>query len=183
MITERLQLIAATLDLCLAEGVGPDAVGRALGAQVPPSWPPPVFEPDDVDRVRRRLERDPATAPWTLCYVVRRSANADNLPSLVGVAGFAGPPSPDGAVEIGYAIAVEHQRRGYATEAVRALVTHAFAEPGVAVIVAFTFATLEPSIGVLRKTGFEYVGRDPDSGLMRFERRRDPTDPPDQAAA
>jgi hypothetical protein len=53
----------------------------------------------------------------------------------------------------------------------------------VAVVVATTFATLEPSIGVLQKTGFEHVGGDPESGLMRFERRRDPTNPPDQAAA
>jgi len=178
MITERLQLVAATPELCQAERIGPLAVGSALGAQVPPSWPPPVFEPDDVERVRKQLEAAPTNATWTLYYVISKPPDAGGLPTLVGVAGFGGPPSPDGVVEIGYAVAVEHQHRGYATEAVRALVAHAFAESRVAVVVATTFPTLEPSIGVLQKTGFHHVASDPKTGLMRFERRRGPAEPP-----
>jgi RimJ/RimL family protein N-acetyltransferase len=91
----------------------------------------------------------------------------------VGVAGYAGPPSADGAVEVGYAIAVEHQRQGYATEAVRALVTEAFQDPGIVVVKATTYQSLEPSIGVLRKSGFLLADRDPATGLLRYERRRD----------
>ena len=173
MITERLELIPATVDLCEAEAQGPEVVGRALRVRVPASWPPPVFEPEDVERLRRQLERDPASHAWTLYYLVLRAAVTAEPRELVGIAGYAGPPSAEGGVGIGYAIAAEYQRRGYATEAVRALLTRAFAHAEVAAVTATTYATLAPSIGVLRKTGFALVGREPASGLLLYEHRRD----------
>ena len=116
MITERLELIPATADLCEAEARGPEVVGRALRVRVPASWPPPVFEPDDVERLRRQLERDPASHAWTLYYLVLRATVTAEPRELVGIAGYVGPPSAEGVVGIGYAIAAEYQRRGYATE-------------------------------------------------------------------
>lgn len=174
MIADRLELIPATAALCEAEARGPSEVGRALGARVPKSWPPPVFEPDDVERVHRQLERAPAGQSWTLYYLILREAVPSGVHELVGIAGYIGPPSAAGAVEIGYAIATEHQRRGYATEAVQALLKQAFDHAEVEVVTATTYATLEPSIGVLRKTGFTLVGQEPATGLLRYERRRDP---------
>lgn len=173
MITERLELIPATADLCRAEAQGPEMVGLALRVRVPASWPPPVVEPDDVERLRRQLERDPASHVWTLYYLVLGPAMTVEPRELVGIAGYVGPPSAEGAVEIGYAIAAEYQRRGYATEAVRALLTRAFAHPEVVVVTATTYATLEPSIGVLRKTGFALVGQESAGGLVRYEHRGD----------
>jgi RimJ/RimL family protein N-acetyltransferase len=173
MVTDRLQLIPATVTLCDAERLGRDAIASALCARVPASWPPPVFEPDDVDRVREQLESNP-TDLWTLHYVLARVVAETGLRALLGVAGYAGPPTTDGTVEIGYAIASEHQRHGYATEAVHALLSHAFANSAVTVVVATTYAWLEPSIGVLRKTGFIDVSTNATTGLVRFERRRDP---------
>jgi RimJ/RimL family protein N-acetyltransferase len=92
--------------------------------------------------------------------------------ALVGVAGYFGRPTADGVVEIGYAIAVEHQGRGYATEAVDALLDRAFADPNVRVVVATTYAMLKPSIQVLEKTGFIVVSHTTETGLLRFEQRR-----------
>jgi len=170
-VTGRLQLIPATVALCDAEAEGLAAVGRMLGATVPESWPPPVFEPDDVDRVRRQLIASPTTARWTLHYLVRRVVSGADRPALVGIAGYAGPPTTDGVVEIGYAIAAEYQRQGYATEAVDLLLTRAFADPHVRIVVATTYADLRPSIRVLEKTGFIEVSHAVETGLMRFERR------------
>jgi [ribosomal protein S5]-alanine N-acetyltransferase len=170
----RLELIPATLEICEAEARGPKAVGLALRVRVPASWPPPVLEPDDVERLRHQLETDPRAHGWTLHYLVLREASDDGRRDLVGVAGYAGPPSSDGAVEIGYAIAEEFQRRGYATEAVQALIGRAFAEPSVVVVTATTYASLAPSIGVLTKTGFTQVSSDPETGLSKYECRRDP---------
>ena len=172
MLTERLELVPATVELCRAESRGPAAIGEVLGARVPASWPPPVFEPDDVARVQRQLERSSDEATWTLHYVTRRAGPADGGRDLLGVAGFVGSPSPQGVVEIGYAIAEEHQRRGYATEAVEALVAEAFAHPEVRAVTATTYASLAPSIGVLHKAGFALVADNPVTGLLRFERRR-----------
>ena len=171
MVSERLQFVPASIALCDAEEQGAAAVAQALGATVPASWPPPVFEPDDVARVRRQLVADPSAIRWTLYYLLRRAASEGELPVLVGIAGYVAPPAPDGVVEIGYAIAPEFQRVGFATEAVRALLRHAFADRGVRVVVATTFAMLHPSIRVLQKSGFVEVSHAADTGLMRFECR------------
>lgn len=145
-------------------------MARVLGADVPSSWPPPVFEPDDLDRLRRQLEADPGIGAWTLHYLIVREASG--IRTLVGVAGYVGPPTAEGTVEIGYAIAEEHQRRGYATEAVCTLVTRAFEDSRVQLVAATTYATLLASIGVLNKAGFSRVDSDPGTGLVRYERRR-----------
>ena len=93
----------------------------------------------------------------------------------MGVAGYAGPPTEEGVIEIGYAITTEYQRRGYATEAVKALVSRAFEDSRVSVIGANTYPALEPSIRVLEKAGFVRVGNEAESGVIRYERRRDIT--------
>ena len=171
--TDRLMLVAATVALCEAEYEGRGSVARALGASVPASWPPAVFERDDVDRVRRALTSDPEAQDWTLHYVLRRPRLTDDGLALVGIAGFVGRPTVQGDVEIGYAIAEEYRRRGYATEAVTALLRWAFADARVHHVTASTYVSLEASIGVLDKTGFEEVSRDAKTGLLRFHRVRD----------
>jgi RimJ/RimL family protein N-acetyltransferase len=170
MRTDRLELVPATLELCAAEAVGPSAVARVLGVNVPSEWPPPVFEADDVDRVRRQLSGRLPVDGWILHYVLRRGPTHAAAPTLIGVAGYAGRPTSDGVVEIGYAILTEHQGHGYATEAVTALVDHALADRSVRAVVATTYDTLQPSIRVLQKTGFRETARDRASGLIRFER-------------
>ena len=159
MKTERLELIPATVELCEAETRGRAALEACFGARVPTSWPPPVFEPADVARIRAQLEADPTIGSWTLHYILARPGATAEGRSLVGIAGYTGPPTAEGRVEIGYAIASEHQRRGYATEAVDALVRAAFRDPRVVVVSATTYPTLEPSIGVLTKNGFMRASR------------------------
>ena len=177
MVTERLKLVPATIALCDAEERGADYVARALGATVPESWPPPVFEPDDVARVREQLLADPTASRWTLYYVLRDSESGAAPPALIGIAGFIGPPTSDGVVEIGYAIVPQQQRQGFATEAVRALLDLALADASVRVVVATTYADLHPSIRVLQKAGFIETACTPATGLMRFEYRRSTSRP------
>jgi RimJ/RimL family protein N-acetyltransferase len=173
MKTRRLELIPARIELCEAEARGRAALEAAVWARVPPSWPPPVFEPDDVARIRRQLEEDPAVGAWTLHYVVAHPMNPDDERHLVGVAGFVGPPTTEGRVEIGYAVAAEYQRRGYASEAVEALVSAAFRDPRISMVTATTYPTLGASIRVLTKTGFVPEGSLQSDGTITFVRRRD----------
>lgn len=172
MLTDRLDLIAATLELCEAEVAGRAALAASLRARVPEAWPPPVFEAEDVARVRDQLGAHPALAEWTLYYILLRPTVDNSTASLIGIAGFVGPPTTEGVVEIGYAILPDFQRNGYATEAVTALISRAFADPAVERITATTYETLQPSIGVLQKTGFLLVGGPDAKGIMRFERSR-----------
>jgi RimJ/RimL family protein N-acetyltransferase len=92
--------------------------------------------------------------------------------TLIGTAGYKGPPTEDGTVEVGYGIVTDHRRRGYASEAMRALVARAFRLPGVRRVIAETLPELTPSIGVLRKGGFALIGEGSEPGVIRFELTR-----------
>ncbi len=64
-----------------------------------------------------------------------------------------------------YAISPSQQRQGYATEAARALVTHAFEQLRLRRVIATTTDDNEPSMGVMCKLG------------MQLDRNPDPTPP------
>lgn len=66
--------------------------------------------------------------------------------------------SEDGAAEIGYGIEEEQQGRGYATEAVKALVDWAFRQPGVTRVEAEAEEDNAASLRVLEKCGFARNG-------------------------
>lgn len=94
---------------------------------------------------------------------------------LIGNGGFKGRPK-DGMAEVGYSILPEFQRKGFATEATRALIDWAFSHPEVDRVAAETLPELEPSLGVMRKCGMKYVGRGaPEEGVetVRYEVTRE----------
>jgi len=72
--------------------------------------------------------------------------------TVVGGAGFFGPPQ-DGEVEIGYGIVPSRQRRGYATEAVQAMVADIFQVDSVLTVTANVDLDNPASIRVLEKSG------------------------------
>src|SRR6185437_5423785 len=55
--------------------------------------------------------------------------------SVVGDIGFIGPPTDGGSIEIGYSVTPARRRRGYATEAARAILDWALRQPEVKVLV------------------------------------------------
>lgn len=77
---------------------------------------------------------------------------------VVGGVGVKGP-AVDGVVEIGYGLAPSRQGRGYATEAVAALVAALLAHPQVHSVTAQVAPANGPSVGVLVRSGFRHVGR------------------------
>lgn len=95
--------------------------------------------------------------------------------ALLRCCGFKGPPDGKGVVELAYYVEPEHQGNGYASEATRALVSFAFADPRVRTVRAHTLPQANPSGQVLTKAGFQRVGEaiDPDDGLVwRWEQRK-----------
>ena len=85
--------------------------------------------------------------------------------------GFTGPPNDTGVVEIAYSIAPAYQGKGYATEAARALIEIARAEPAVRLICAHTLAERNASSRVLEKCGLRKVGEamEDDLPIWRWE--------------
>lgn len=118
-----------------------------------------------------------AADPWKHGFaVVLRDGGA-----TVGTAGFKGPPSADGMVEIAYGIAAEHQGRGYATEAARALLEYAARSGSVRLVRAHTLPEPNASTRVLTKCGFLSLGavEDPEDGTVwRWEKMLDAADEP-----
>jgi RimJ/RimL family protein N-acetyltransferase len=148
-----------------AELQGPDRLGIVVGAVVPADWPPEHHDHETLRFWREQLFA-PGSAGWWLHYAV---VSNSRRPVLVGSVGYKGPPR-DGVVEIGYSVVPSWQRRGLATEACQALIAAAW-ERGAQVVVAHTLGHLEPSLGVLRKLGFERT-RASKAGELEFRLRR-----------
>lgn len=170
IVTERLDLVPATPILTRAALGAGDLLATAIGASVPPSWPPQYLDTAALEFTLARLAQGPEQAGWWMYFIVLREGEKGRI--LIGSGGYAGPPSEDGAVELGYGIVPEHQRRGYASEAVCGLARRAFAFPAVTKVIAQTLPELLPSIGVLKKCGFRLTGPGAEAGAIRFELTR-----------
>jgi [ribosomal protein S5]-alanine N-acetyltransferase len=170
IVTDRLELVPATVELTQAALDGPHALAATLGVGVPDTWPPELLDPPALEFTLKQLKEGPEQAGWWLHFVVLAGEDTGRL--LIGVAGYKGPPSPDGVVEIGYGIVGDQRRQGYAFEASRGLLDHAFTYPAVKKIIAETLPELTPSIGVLVKCGFHLTGEGSEPGVIRFELTR-----------
>jgi RimJ/RimL family protein N-acetyltransferase len=169
--TPRLELIPATVDLVHAELRGPEELGRRLAAEVPENWPPELYDKAAAEYTIARLGEGSEQAGWWLHYIVLKSTQSLGR-TLIGTCGFKGSPTADGTVEIGYGVLPNFRRQGYATEAAQGLIAQAFVHPEVARVIAETLPHLFPSIGVLRKIGFSYVGEGSEPGVVCYELRR-----------
>ena len=167
--TERLELVRATADRLRADLAGPAALAVALTAVVPGNWPPDLYDRGATEWSLRYAEEHPAHLQWGMYYVI--DPGAPDGPTVAGIVGFKGAPE-DGVVELGYSILSQFRRRGYATEAVAALVELAFAHDEVDRIAAQTLPELDASIGVLLRSRFVLVGAGTDAGAIRYELTR-----------
>ncbi len=155
MQTKSLKLVIQTVEEARAEVEAMSPEGRA---HVSADW-------------LARLGALTSPDPWTLGFsLVHRDSE-----TVVGSAGFTGPPTADCVVEISYGVNPDHQGKGYATEAARALTAYAFSSGKVRVVRALTSPEANASTRVLTKCGFRYIGEinDPVDGLIwRWEKHR-----------
>jgi RimJ/RimL family protein N-acetyltransferase len=168
--TARLELVPGTPALGRAEIGDRARFAALLGADVPASWPPPENDENTMRFFTEYVESHPDGVGWAAWYILLRGEGGRK--TAVGTCGFKGGPDGNGTVETGYSILVEHQRRGYAPEAVAALVDWAFSDPGVSRVIAHTLPDLRASIRVLEKCGFRPTGPGDEEGTIRFERLR-----------
>ncbi|PNY80999.1 GNAT family N-acetyltransferase [Deinococcus koreensis] len=122
----------------------------ALDVHFPPQWPGdplPLYPallaglPPDQDELRLTFA------------VVTRAA-----PEAIGQIGTHAPPDDTGAVEIGYGLSPSARGRGYATEAVGALVQHLHGQERIRTVTAQTALGNRASERVLEKLGFVQTG-------------------------
>jgi [ribosomal protein S5]-alanine N-acetyltransferase len=94
---------------------------------------------------------------------------------LLGTCGYKFPPTAEGMTEIGYEIHADYRRQGLATEAADALMRFAFQHDIVKTVRAHTLAVANPSVLVLKKLNFTFIGtfNDPDDGdIWRWEKQK-----------
>jgi ribosomal-protein-alanine N-acetyltransferase len=140
-----------------------EEASRILGATLPPGWP----LPDLLDVLPLQAATSPETESFGVWVMIERDSG-----SVVGDIGFMGPPDETGSVEVGYSVIPDRRRRGYATEAARAIVEWALSQPGVQLIVAGCDRDNDPSIRTLERLGFHRTGEADRQIRWRCERRR-----------
>ena len=117
------------------------------------------WERTDPDGVRAEIHEMASRAPgepdgWVQLSVLARAGG-----QLVGDVGLSRAEGEPGVIKVGYTVAPAFQGRGYATEAVGALVGYAFDVLGAEVVRIYASAENTPSIRVAEKAGMRLVER------------------------
>lgn len=119
------------------------------------------------------MAKDPGRLEWLPRAIVLRRRERP----VIGHIGFHGPPgvngpSKPGALEVGYTVFEPFRRRGYATEAVAAILAWARDEHEIHDFVASVSPDNGPSLALVRRFGFRQTGRqwdDEDGEELVFE--------------
>lgn len=164
--TERLELVADDAETARAAVNGREELAVALNAQIPPEWPPEIIA-DLLEAWADTLQEHPDQVGWWNWHWVRDEVETGTR-ILIGSGGFRGPPDADGTVEVGYAVLDAYQRRGYAFEAMRALVEWAFDHPEVATVVGETFPHLATAVRVMERLSLTSIGPGRQDGTVRY---------------
>lgn len=148
ILTSNLKLVLQTPEEVLASL---DVMSPSDRAEVSPAW-------------LAMVKSSTAADPWVHGFVIVDRGSG----SVIGSCGYKGPPDGDAVVEIAYGVHPNHQGRGHATEAARALSQFAFDTSLVRRVRAHTRPETNASTRVLTKCGFERVGEvmDPEDGLV-----------------
>ena len=146
----RLVLLDRPLIAALLED-DRERVEALLGASLPAAWP------DERDRQLlsmrgRQMRDDPNSAPWLLRAIVLAETQA-----MIGHIGFHGPPDERAVVEVGYSVIPEQRRRGYAREAIEALLAWGRSR-GAGGFRASVGPWNAPSLALVAQLGFQQTG-------------------------
>ena len=113
----------------------------------------------DPDGVREEIEEMSARAPGDPEGWVQFSVEERATGTLVGDVGISPAEGEPGVIKLGYTMSPPAQGRGYATEAISALVTYAFETLEADVVRAYASEANVPSIRVAEKAGLRLIER------------------------
>jgi RimJ/RimL family protein N-acetyltransferase len=116
------------------------------------SLPPGGIDSPRILRILRRMLAQLREAGCEASWLILDSDE------VVGLCGYKHPPGDTRTVEIGYGIAPERRKRGYATKAVNLMLAQARADRAIDTIVAETAVDNPASKTVLERNGFTHIG-------------------------
>jgi RimJ/RimL family protein N-acetyltransferase len=137
----------------------------------------------DVETIRAEIEEMAGRTPGAPAGWVQLSVEDRESGELVGDVGLSAADGEPGVIKIGYTVAPGFQGRGYATEAVGALVSYAIDTLGATVVRAYASSRNLPSHRVAEKVGmhlverFEHTDGPVRRSGVRFEMRREDRPP------
>lgn len=159
--TARLRLIPHDRRWVQAFFESPERLARELQVRVPEGWPmfPEVFA----------YTPEPGIEPRFRYYLVA-SLEHD---ALIGEVGYKGDPSEPDGVRMAYAILPAYRQRGYATEAVQAVLKSAFTDPDLNKVYVGPLGTAEHAEHIMAELGFQVVERYDNDHWWRLLRARE----------
>lgn len=152
--TDRLILVPFTLAVAKSLMPGGISMLRDIGLRPTCYWPDQETV-DTLPRIIKSLEKVPEPTGFESWMIVLKENS-----TVIGDAGFKGAPNKEGAVDIGYSIIEQEQRRGYGLETAKALIHWAFQQPTVSAVTAKCLVENEPSAKILEKLGMQELVRD-----------------------
>jgi [ribosomal protein S5]-alanine N-acetyltransferase len=184
LFTPSVEVVHASLrrdELSAGINAAPGDQAELVRLEVAADWPPMHWDAGPIEWITAKMLHQPTEPLWSPWLIVQKANSAEPEPSahtraqglVIGTLGFKGPPDESGFIEVGYSIVTSQWRRGFASEAVAALLKCARLDPRVRGFRAHTLANDPASGGVLRKNGFTLTAsiHDPDDGhIDRFER-------------
>lgn len=108
-----------------------------------------------IENYLEELKHDESVLGWGVWLVIDKQTN-----KIIGDLGFKEKPDKNKTVEIGYGITPAQQNKGYATEALKAIINWAFDSNLVHIITAECLEENASSIRVLEKLRMEKVRAD-----------------------
>jgi RimJ/RimL family protein N-acetyltransferase len=150
LVTERLRL---------RRSVGEDAPAISAYRSDPEVHRFQGWERTDVEAVRAEIEEMRGRAPGEPGGWVQLTLEEAATGALVGDVGLSPVEEEPGVIKVGYTVDPACQGRGYATEAVRALVAYAFDTLNADVVRMHASANNAASIRVAEKAGLRFVER------------------------
>lgn len=161
IVTQNLKLIPCSIDIADSIINNKKIAENLIDAQIPQGWPQEDLK-DFLPFYIGLLKDDPETFGWGIWLIIHQEDK-----TVIGDIGFKGKPDKDGIIEIGYSILPSHRRRGYATEAAKAIVEWGFKDKSVKKIIAECDMNNEPSIKVLETLRMKQIKEE--KGLLHWE--------------
>lgn len=168
--TPRLRLITFEADHLAALVNSPQSLGDLLRVAIPDRWPAHPAAYREVLSLLRKEPLLPNSGWWHYLFV------SPALKSVVGSGGFKSAPDADGVVRTGCEIAPAFRRQGFASEAVRGLISYAFTRPAVSAVEAWSLPARGTQSRLAGAVGMKRIGdaSDPVEGkVWRWRMTRD----------
>ena len=140
---------------------------RLLGAVVPDNWPDPMLG-EVLPLFLKMTNEDVRLADWLIWSWISRMTVLPEK-TLIGAGGFKNVPDSNGKVEIGCGVLAQFQGRGFASEGIAGMVSHAFTLPAITAVYADTDRSNSGARRALEKCGFVHIGPGEEPGTIRYE--------------